>query len=121
MAFDRNDTKPVEEMFNDGKSVPSDCITGIKNRLFLRIIAGFHSGILTLFILPVELEFKVRKCNLLLRLLHFVPAFHFVTKSTVMVTVIRLQKESNWTYESGSSTRLEKIHCLSNTSIIRLV
>jgi len=75
----RNNRKPVEEMFNDSKSVPSDCITGIKNRLFPGIIAGFHSGILSLLILPVELEFKIRKRNLLLRLLHFVPVFHFVT------------------------------------------
>jgi hypothetical protein len=94
-ALDRNNTKPVEEMFNDSKSVPSDCITGIKNILFPAIIAGFHSGILSLLILPVELEFKICKCNIPLRLLHFAPVFHFVTENTVRVPVIRLQKESN--------------------------
>jgi TctA family transporter len=64
--------KSVEKIFNNSKSVLSDCITGIKNGLFSGIIAGFHSGVLSLLILPVELEFKIRKCNLLLRLLHFV-------------------------------------------------
>ena len=49
-ALDRNNTEPVEEIFNDSKSVPSDCITGIKNRLFSGIIAGFLPGILSLLI-----------------------------------------------------------------------
>jgi hypothetical protein len=79
-ALDRNNTNPEEEIFKDSKSVPSDCITGIENRLVPGIIAGSHSGISSLFILPVELEFKIRKCNLLLCLLHFVPWFHVVIK-----------------------------------------
>jgi hypothetical protein len=112
-----SNSNPEEEIFKDSKSVPSYCNTGIKNRLVPGINAGSHSGILSLLILPVELEFKVRKCNLLLSLLQFVHWFHFVTKK-LRVPVIRLQKESNWIYKSGSRTRLEIFGCLSNTSII---